>query len=490
MFSGWHRGEMVVVRGRHATADVTGVLRAVVLAVLAGHAIVALVLLPPDQIYVHVAEVTELATYPVLLAAAALLYVFYRVTPDSGTAWLAAAAVFGTGQGLGLAALHVVVEDHVPERSGWLMLIQLLVAVILVGLLVLHHVGAPAIDPLGLGLSLAVAVSVTRLAVLERGSPSTPWHAWLPLLGGLLLVLYGVMALLLLRSDRLPSPATWRLGLVVVLLGTAQLLIYPLPPDDWRSLVAAVLHIGGAAVLGVTAIQLVRTAIDHQAETDERVRVLEGDVRVERTLLHEVAGSVAGISAATRLLTVPTGLGQDERARLTELLVAETARMDRLIAAGHDQSGPQPITDVDLDDLIEPLLQVHGIRGRVVAWHPNGVGVRARRDDLVEVLDLLLENAARHTQSTILALNVDRHGDQVDVTVVDQGPGISPDIAGSVLEWGAHGASSNGQGIGLNVAHRLVKGMGGQLRIDSGPEGTRVTITLPVVEAGRADRSA
>jgi signal transduction histidine kinase len=268
-------------------------------------------------------------------------------------------------------------------------------------------------------------------------------------------------------------------------------LTYPLAPTDWRSLVAAALNIAGAALLAVTALELVRGALDRQAETDERVRALEGDVRVERTLLHEVAGSVAGISAASRLLTVPTGLGQDERARLTELLVAETARMDRLIAAGHDLSGPLPITDVDLDDLVEDLLLVHGIRGRVVAWHPSRLGVRARRDDLVEVLDLLLDNAARHTQSPILAVTVARRGDEVDVTVVDQGAGISPEVADSVLEWGAHGASSTGQGIGLNVAHRLVTGMGGRLRIDSSPgSGTRVAITLPVAEVSRAERSA
>ena len=171
--------------------------------------------------------------------------------------------------------------------------------------------------------------------------------------------------------------------------------------------------------------------------------------------------------------------------------MAETARMDRLIAAGHDLCAPQPITDVDLDELVEPLLLAHGIRGRVVAWHPSRVAVRARRDDLVEVLDLLLDNSARHSRSPITAVTVTRRGDEVDVSVVDQGEGISPEIADSVLEWGAHGASSSGQGIGLNVAHRLVTGMGGRLRIDSCPgAGTHVTITLPVAEVSLADRHA
>ena len=193
---------------------------------------VALLLLPHDQIYVHAAEVTELATYPVLMAAAALLYVYYRFAPDAGAAWLATAAVFGTAQGLAFAAMRVVLELRVPERSVWLLLTQVLVAAILVALLILLGRGAPAVDPLGVGLCLAVAITVARLVVLERGGPSTSLQPLAPILDASLLVLYGVMAVLLLRSDRLPAAATRRLGLVVVLLGTAQLLTFPIPTSD------------------------------------------------------------------------------------------------------------------------------------------------------------------------------------------------------------------------------------------------------------------
>ena len=137
------------------------------------------------------------------------------------------------------------------------------------------------------------------------------------------------------------------------------------------------------------------------------------------------------------------------------------------------------------------MLFAHGIRGRLVAWHPTGDHVLARRDQLREVLDLLLDNAARHAQTPVLAVTVDRRGGQVEVAVVDQGPGIPPEIAASVLEWGTHGSASNGQGIGLNVAHRLVTGMGGRLRIESdGDVGTRVAVVLPVVEVARAGRTA
>ena len=460
------------------------------MAVLGLPALVIIRLLPSDPLYAHAANVTELSTYPVLLVAAALLYVYFRVTPDAGTAGLAAAAVFGTAQGLGYVATRIVLEDQVLAQPAWLLLTQVVVAAILVALLGLgkHWRGA---DPVQVGLCLAILLSVGRLVLVERAIPATSLEKAMPLMGGAVLVLYGVLAVLLLRNLRLPAWATWRLALAMALLGVAHLLVYPVPEPDWHSVLAIGGNVAGATLLVMTSLRLVRSAEDRHVTAERLVRTLEGHVRHERTLLHEVASSVAGITAASRLLTGPTGLDREDRERLTQLLMAETARMERLIAAGHDLAGPQPIAEVELDSLVEELLLAHGIRGRVVAWHPSRERVRARHDDLVEVLDLLLDNAARHAHSPSVALTVERRGDEVDVTVVDEGVGISPEIAGSVLEWGSHGPSSDGQGIGLHVAQRLVSGMDGRLRIDSqAGSGTRVTITLPAAEVTRADRTA
>ena len=161
------------------------------------------------------------------------------------------------------------------------------------------------------------------------------------------------------------------------------------------------LNVGGAAVLVVTAIHLVRTAMDHQAETDERVRVLEGDVQVERTLLHEIAGTVAGISAASRLLSVATGLDRDERAG-SELLLTETARMDRLLP--RPVSGPPAIRRRRPRRAARaPAVRARDPRPRR-RLAPNGRprAGSGRTRDLVEVLDLLIDNAARHGRTPSL----------------------------------------------------------------------------------------
>ena len=72
-----------------------------------------------------------------------------------------------------------------------------------------------------------------------------------------------------------------------------------------------------------------------------------------------------------------------------------------------------------------------------------------------------------HARSPILAVTVDPAGDEVDVTVVDQGRGIPPRSPSPSWSGAPTGQSSTGQGIGLNVAQRLVTGMDGRLQIDS-----------------------
>ena len=465
--------------------------RGVIAALLIGHVAAAAWLLPPNHIYAHAAQVADLATYPVLLAAAALLYVYFRLTPGQDAAWLAVAAVFGTAQGVGYAATRVVMEDHVRARPAWMLLSQVAVAMILSLLLAASGRLRVPVDPMVLGLSLALAITGARLVLVDGVEPAPLLRDLEPALGATVLLLYAVMGALLVRRVPLPAWAGWRLAGVVGLLGLAQLLIYPVPAEDWRSLLVVALDVGGATLLAVTSLELVRTAIARIDRAEEQVRELEAHMREDRTLLHEVAGTVAGISAASQLLSVPARLAPAERQQLEKLLISETARVDRLLAAAKVGTPGDEIVDVDLDALIGPLLFAHGIRGRIVAWHPTGHHVRAGRDQLVEVLDLLLDNADRHARTPILAVTVERRGSEVEVAVEDQGPGIPPEIAASVLEWGTHGAGSTGQGIGLNVAERLVTGMGGHLRIESdGDTGTRVVITLPVAEVARADRSA
>ena len=135
---------------------------------------------------------------------------------------------------------------------------------------------------------------------------------------------------------------------MVGLFGLAQLLTFPVPEGNWRSLLAVVLDLAGATLLAVTSVQLVRAAIARTERTEEHVRRLEAHLRNDRTLIHEVSGTIAGISAASRLLSVAAPLAPAERQHLEELLASETARVDRLLAEARTGSSSGEIAPVDL----------------------------------------------------------------------------------------------------------------------------------------------
>jgi signal transduction histidine kinase len=95
----------------------------------------------------------------------------------------------------------------------------------------------------------------------------------------------------------------------------------------------------------------------------------------------------------------------------------------------------------------------------------------------------LVANAIDHNPSgTEVTLTARADETSVALTVADNGTGIDPAVLPHVFEpftttrTDGRGRTS---GLGLAVVHALVEAQGGTTHVDSGPTGTRATITLP-----------
>ncbi|HEX6587509.1 MAG TPA: HAMP domain-containing sensor histidine kinase [Longimicrobiales bacterium] len=112
--------------------------------------------------------------------------------------------------------------------------------------------------------------------------------------------------------------------------------------------------------------------------------------------------------------------------------------------------------------------------------------VRARSDELKEVMINLLENAREALDGAGEIRVVAREaGDYVAIEVRDNGPGIPPDLLPRIFEP-TFSSRSSGTGLGLAIVRRLVDSWGGMLEVDSAPgRGTRM-----VVSVRRADGTA
>jgi signal transduction histidine kinase len=126
----------------------------------------------------------------------------------------------------------------------------------------------------------------------------------------------------------------------------------------------------------------------------------------------------------------------------------------------------------------------HGVELRVTG--SAGTTVRIDRDAFDRALANILENALRHTpkgRAIDITSGEDARGPFIHV--VDDGPGIAPDLLPRVFEptVRADNTSENptdGAGLGLAIAARLLHNHGGTIRAANAPgRGAILTLRLP-----------
>lgn len=121
--------------------------------------------------------------------------------------------------------------------------------------------------------------------------------------------------------------------------------------------------------------------------------------------------------------------------------------------------------------------------------------IHADHGKLLQVLDNLFSNAIKYSpQGTEIRLNAECRDERLQLTVVDQGIGMTEEQLGNCFEKFYRANSSTtavgGLGLGLSIVRHVVESHHGQISIASTPgQGTAVTISLPMTcTAGRTDQ--
>jgi signal transduction histidine kinase len=90
-----------------------------------------------------------------------------------------------------------------------------------------------------------------------------------------------------------------------------------------------------------------------------------------------------------------------------------------------------------------------------------------------------------------VAIRVSHHGDEVDFSVTDTGPGIEPERIAEVLSSSLKSTKrSTGVGLGLGVVRQVAESHGGVLDLESEVgQGCAFTLTLPGRDSGNREES-
>jgi signal transduction histidine kinase len=137
-----------------------------------------------------------------------------------------------------------------------------------------------------------------------------------------------------------------------------------------------------------------------------------------------------------------------------------------------------------VDETVETLRLL--LRSHPIRWDRSGEPMIAVGDEtrFRQVLEQILENEAKYAPTADgVSIGVWRVGDEVQVYVTDDGPGVPIEDWESVFEPFVRiegRARSRGSGIGLFAARRLMDAMGGRIFLEpNGYASSRFVVALP-----------
>ena len=223
---------------------------------------------------------------------------------------------------------------------------------------------------------------------------------------------------------------------------------------------------------------------------------------------HELRAPLAAIkgSAAT-LLGDPDELDPAERHEFHRVIEEQADQMRGLIGdlldAGRIEAGtlsvsPEPSEVAALVERARStFLSAGGRHSVLIDLPPDLPRVLADRRRMVQVLNNLLSNAARHSPDAApIRIEAEHDGVHVSVSVMDEGRGVEPQRLPHLFRryalTGDDERPAAGTGLGLVICRGLVEAHGGRIRAESGGagQGARFTFTLPVVADARQSEPA
>ena len=280
--------------------------------------------------------------------------------------------------------------------------------------------------------------------------------------------------------------------------------------------VAVLLLIAQGVILRWSLAPLRRVAADlteietgHQAQLSGRyprelcglTDSLNALIRHERTHLERYRNSLADLAHSLKTpLAVLRGITESknpESAESQRTLQDQVQRMDQIVHYQLHRAAAMGRTALAAPvDVLNIVTRLRASLDKVYADKnvtctiraDDGLVFHGDESDLLEVLGNILDNAYKYCRRTVRvtanATANDKPG--LILEIEDDGPGIPVEMAQSVMQRGTRlDTTTPGQGIGLAVAHDIVRLYHGTLEIgQSELGGAKITLYLPAGETG------
>jgi signal transduction histidine kinase len=237
--------------------------------------------------------------------------------------------------------------------------------------------------------------------------------------------------------------------------------------------------------------QELNALVDHNREVVERARRHVGNLahalKTPIAVLKNAAASASSASADDSVI--------EQSIEEMEGLVERQLRRARVAARAEARAGPQAVTIAyrtpvlqNLEDLVFMMEQKYDhLKAIDISIEAEAdVTFRGEREDLLEMVANLLDNACKYGKSTVIVrvLPSFQSNGLFEIVVEDDGPGLSEaDIERAMARGSRLDEAAPGQGLGLSILKETADLYGGQLLFERAQlGGLRARLLLPATD--------
>ncbi len=238
------------------------------------------------------------------------------------------------------------------------------------------------------------------------------------------------------------------------------------------------------------SMEEIKTTTDKNAELDAFVY----------SVSHDLKAPLLALQGMTSLLLEDCGPQLDSTGRhYVERIQANAQHMERLILdllalsrIGREAQPPEPVHLAELVDGLLATLAAPIRARRIKIIRGDLATVWAIRTQMEQVLGNLLSNAVKYlgdVPSPTIDITTTDRGAFVECAVTDNGIGIDPAYHDTIFELFQRlgDLETEGTGVGLAIAKKIVEAAGGRLWVESTKgQGATFRFTWPKAPAGRA----
>jgi signal transduction histidine kinase len=160
---------------------------------------------------------------------------------------------------------------------------------------------------------------------------------------------------------------------------------------------------------------------------------------------------------------------EEEFHEIRDTIGRATEEVRQSIASLHDTPPPRrPLQDL-LSDIVSDFVADDNRRVELIAGLSAPLFLPPdQMEQVLRVTQEALSNAGRHAHAENITVYLEKQGDEVVVTVEDDGQGFNPEAP----------PTDGGDHFGLSIMRARATRIGGELKISSAPgDGTRVILT-------------